>query len=145
MGMRSRGHGPASSDGPRHRSLWRAIALIAAAVLTAPALTAAEDCSAPLRPELPDGATASHDAMLAGQQAVRTFQKANMHYMKCLERAFEAAREPSSRPGMDEGERARARRAYDAATAAYNAAVSAEDEVAGRFNVELREYRAARR
>lgn len=43
------------------------------------------DCTAPEQPTLPDGAEASMEEMLAGQKAVKSFQEANMDYMKCME------------------------------------------------------------
>ena len=42
-----------------------------------------------------------------------------------------------------ERERAAAKVAYDKAVETYNAAVSKEEEVAGQFNTEIREYKAA--
>jgi hypothetical protein len=97
----------------------------------------AEDCQAPPAPELPEGASASMEQMLEGQKAVKTFQAANLEYMKCLEPNLTAA-EASVQAG-DEG----ADEKYQAAQETYNAAVSAEEGVAGQFNTEIREYKAA--
>lgn len=102
----------------------------------------AAPCELPSRPQLPDGATASMDQMLAGQKAVQAFQASNMVYMKCLEETFTAAK-TASRKSSGEAERAQAKARYSESLAAYNAAVSAEEEVAGDFNVELREYKVA--
>ena len=82
--------------------------------------------------------------MLAGLKAVKAFQADNMAYMQCLERHFTRARGQAN-SAEDGNSRALADGAYRAAMDAYNAAVSAEEEVAGTFNVELREFRAARR
>ena len=99
--------------------------------------TIAADCTAPAAPELPDGATASMEQMLAGQKAVKAFQAANLDYMKCLEPGLNAAQAQ-----VTEGAEGAAD-ALKAAEETYNAAVSAEEAVAGQFNTEVREYKAA--
>lgn len=104
----------------------------------------ADDCVAPQRPVLPDGATATMDDMLAGQNAVKAFQASNMDYMHCLEQAFTTAKAAVSE-AMSGDTRTIANAEHSQAVEAYNAAVSAEEEVAGAFNIELREYRAANR
>jgi hypothetical protein len=82
--------------------------------------------------------------MIAGQQAVKTFQAENMTYMKCLEDDFGAA-EAAVKATADSAEKALAEDAYAKAVEAYNEAVSTEEAVAGAFNIELREYKAANR
>lgn len=99
------------------------------------------DCQAPDMPQLPDGATASMEAMLAGQKAVKAFQAANLEYMDCLEAGMSRAESALDAASGDAKEAAQA--AYQAALDSYNAAVSAEEEVAGQFNTEIREYKAA--
>ncbi len=108
---------------------------LALALGSTPALAA--DCEAPAAPELPDGATSTMEQMLAGQKAVKAFQTANLEYMKCLEPGLTAA-EAAVQAG-EEG----ATEKYQAAQETYNAAVSAEEAVAGEFNTEIREYKAA--
>ncbi|PLW70926.1 hypothetical protein [Pseudohalioglobus lutimaris] len=108
---------------------------IALALGAAPAFAA--ECTAPASPTLPDGASSSMDDMLSGQQAVKAFQAANLEYMKCLEPSLAEA-EAAVKAG-DEGAEAR----YQQAQETYNAAVSAEESVAGQFNTEIREYKAA--
>lgn len=102
----------------------------------------AADCTAPEKPSMPDGATATMEAMLAGQKAVKAFQAENMDYMKCLEDAFNAAKS-DAKDESDTAKRALAETDYRNSVEAYNAAVSAEEEIAGAFNVELRAYKAA--
>jgi hypothetical protein len=104
-------------------------------------MTVAGECVQPEAPTMPDGASASMEEMLNGQKAVKTFQSANMDYMKCLEEKFTAA-EAAGLAGSDEEKKA-AKSTYDKAIEAYNAAVSKEEEVAGQFNTEIREYKAA--
>lgn len=112
------------------------------AMLTSPAAQADETCSQPDRPEMPDGSKASMEAMLAGQKAVKTFQASNMEYMQCLERKYSAA-ETTAKNSQDGTKKAEARTQYAKSIDAYNAAVSAEEAVAGEFNVSLRAYKAA--
>lgn len=100
------------------------------------------ECTSPEAPTLPDGASASMEDMLAGQKAVKTFQEANVAYMQCLEEGFTAAEETAKNGTTDE-EKAAAQAEYTKGVDAYNDAVSKEEEVAGQFNVEIREYKAA--
>lgn len=101
----------------------------------------AADCVKPDAPTIPSGASASMEDMLNGQKAVKTFQTTNMDYMKCLEEKFTAA-EAAALEGSDE-EKEAAKSTYDTAIEAYNTAVSKEEEVAGKFNTEIRAYKAA--
>ncbi len=107
-------------------------------------LALAADCKAPTKPDIPDGASASLEEMIAGQQAIKTFQAENMSYMKCLEEDFGSA-EAAVKGTADTAEKALAEDKYAKALEAYNEAVSAEEAVAGAFNIELREYKAANR
>jgi hypothetical protein len=101
----------------------------------------AEDCNAPDAPSLPDGGSSTMEQMLEGQKAVKAFQAANLEYMSCLEAKFTAAEE-AAKEGSDE-EKAAAQAEYTESMDAYNAAVTKEEEVAGQFNTEIREYKAA--
>jgi hypothetical protein len=100
------------------------------------------ECTSPDMPAVPDGATASMEDMLTGQKAVKTFQEANLDYMKCLEESYTAAEE-TVKNGTEEADVTAAQDAYTKGIDAYNDAVSKEEEVAGQFNVEIREYKAA--
>lgn len=99
------------------------------------------DCDAPAEPEIPDGASATLEDMLAGQKAVKTFQAANADYLACLEKAYEKAAKAASK-GSDDA-KAAAEADYKKGLDAYNAAVAKEEDVAGQFNTEIREYKAA--
>lgn len=104
----------------------------------------ADDCVKPETPKLPDGASSSMEAMLEGQQAVKTFQEANLDYMECLKERFDAAKASIESGEADNKEAVETAQAtYTEAVEAYNAAVSEEEEVAGQFNTEIREYKAA--
>jgi hypothetical protein len=103
----------------------------------------AADCESPEMPNLPDGGSATMDDMLAGQKAVKKFQTSNIEYMKCLEENFTAAKAAALDEDASAEERAAAAERHSAGVEAYNAAVSAEESVAGQFNTEIREYKAA--
>lgn len=116
---------------------------IALAALSLGSAAAVADCTKPESPTLPDGASATMDDMLAGQKAVKTFQAANVEYMKCLEEVFTTAEAKVKEGGLAEDVLAETQQAYQEAVEAYNAAVSTEETVAGQFNTEIREYKAA--
>lgn len=98
----------------------------------------AQDCVAPTdAPVVPDGDTATLEQMLEGQKAVKTFQAANMAYLQCMDPKLAAAQEEVV-AGSEE-----AVAAAEKLQESYNAAVSREEELAGKFNTEIREYKAA--
>jgi hypothetical protein len=99
----------------------------------------AADCTAPETPTLPDGASSSMEDMLSGQQAVKDFQSANLEYMNCLDPLVTAATEKAVSDGATDEDKA----AVKALEESYNSAVSSEEELAGQFNTEIREYKAA--
>ncbi|EED32023.1 hypothetical protein NOR53_3342 [gamma proteobacterium NOR5-3] len=115
---------------------------LSATVLTPVAAVADDSCNQPDRPKMPNGAEATMEAMLAGQKAVKAFQASNMEYMQCLERKYSAA-EATAKNAKDGTKKAEARADYAKSIDAYNAAVSAEEAVAGEFNISLRAYKAA--
>jgi hypothetical protein len=99
----------------------------------------AEECAVPAAPTLPDGATATLEQMLAGQQSVKAYQAANTVFRTCLEPQVSAAEMAAAgdSPGPEEQE------TLKQLNEAYNASVSQEEELASQFNLELREYKAA--
>lgn len=99
------------------------------------------ECNMPDAPTLPDGGSANMEAMIAGQKAIKAFQAANLDYMACLEKLFTEAESKAESTEGDEHDAAKA--IYDKAVADYNDAVSLEEELAGQFNTEIREYKAA--
>ena len=112
-------------------------ALLTLAMAGTPAL--AQDCTAPAAPTLPDGGSSSYEEMVAGMGSVKDYQAANAEYLSsCLEPAIEAAKDAMAEDASDE-----AKAALVAAEKAYNDAVSAEEDLAGQFNTEIREYKAA--
>lgn len=114
------------------------------ATLALGSTVAVADCVKPDQPSLPDGASASMEDMLAGQKAVKAFQEANLDYMGCLEETFTAAKAKIESGKVDSKETAEELKSnYEKAVDAYNSAVSMEETVAGQFNTEIREYKAA--
>ena len=113
------------------------LALIGLALGSAASMAA--DCTAPTLPTLPTGATASMDEMLAGQKAVKEFQTANAEYRTCLEPQVSAAEVAAA--GDSPAEEAVA--ALKKLNEDYNGSVSKEEELAEKFNVELRNYKEA--
>jgi hypothetical protein len=97
----------------------------------------AGECIAPAQPTVPDGGTSSMEDMLAGQKSVKGFQTANLAYMACLEPEIAAARAE-----LEAGDKSAADKITQLEET-YNDAVSQEEEVAGQFNTEIREYKAA--
>ncbi|MFV8818879.1 hypothetical protein [Haliea sp. E17] len=116
--------------------------LTALALILGASQAIAADCSAPEKPVLPDGATSTMEQMLEGQQAVKTYQAENIAYRECLEPAMEEAKLAAEQGDSDE-ESDEATQNFMAIQDAYNASVTAEEEVAGQFNTEVREYKAA--
>jgi hypothetical protein len=101
----------------------------------------ADDCTNPEAPAIPDGASATMDQMIGGQKAVKAFQAANIEYMACLEPGIAAAGEQLANASGDA--KKAAKEAHEAKEAAYNAAVSVEESVAGDFNAAIRAYKTA--
>jgi hypothetical protein len=99
----------------------------------------AQDCTAPQAPTIPDGSSASMEQMLQGQQAVKTFQAANSEYMTCLDPLIAAATAQATAEDASDADRASLKSLEEA----YNAAVSREEAVAGDFNTQIRNYKAA--
>lgn len=99
----------------------------------------AEDCTAPEVPTIPDGGSSTYDQMIEGMGSVKTFQEANATYMGCLEPKLAAATEAAKADDASDVQKAAAM----ALNEAYNAAVAAEEELAGAFNTEIREFKAA--
>lgn len=100
-------------------------------------VSSADDCVPPDAPQIAEGEDSTLEQMLATQKAVKTFQEANLAYMGCLEPGLAAA-EADAKEGK-EG----AAETYMQIQETYNAAVSREEEIAGKFNTEIRDYKAA--
>jgi hypothetical protein len=110
-------------------------ALASCALLAAP--RAGAECTYPQKPtQLPDGATASLEAMIAGQKSVKQFDADVTAFTKCLD---EKAATELADPNLTDEQKAqiKARQATQ-----NNAAVDEVSELANRFNEQLRAYKA---
>jgi hypothetical protein len=96
-------------------------------------------CTYPNPPDkLPDGATATRDDMLAGKKAVTEFDKAIGEYNTCLQKETdEAVAKLSADDKQRDSKKADIQKMADQK---HNAAVEADEQVATRFNEQLRAY-----
>jgi uncharacterized protein (DUF1697 family) len=105
--------------------------IVVAASLGFAAGAFAEECSREAAPAVPDGANASMEEMVAGQQAVKAYLASGNAFLSCLEQAQTAARE-------EESEEQRAER-----LARYNAAVDEMQAVGDKFNAAIKAFKVA--
>jgi hypothetical protein len=100
------------------------------------------ECSYPPAPEkIPDGNTATREEMLAGQQAVKNYDKAINAYLACikLERDDAVSKigdkpTPEQKKAIEDMDRVEVQK--------HNAAVDQLQSVAERFNEQVRVYKA---
>jgi len=96
-------------------------------------------CTYPTPPaKLPDGATATRDEMLAGKKLVTEFDNAIGEYNTCLQKEADEAIGKLS--GDDKEKEAKKAEIQKMADQKHNAAVEADEQVATRFNEQLRAY-----
>jgi cyclophilin family peptidyl-prolyl cis-trans isomerase len=86
------------------------------------------DCTAPVAPDIPDGAAASMEQMVAGQSRMKEFVAASETYIACLTKIID--------------DQARGAEERNTAIGAHNRMVSAMEQAAATFNTELREFKA---
>jgi phage-related tail protein len=116
-------------------------ALLAATATAALSLTAPvyADCTYPQAPsKIPDGASATLEEMLAGQKAVKEYQKAMDDYVGCIDKelADKLAKggdqlKPEQKTDMQKVE-----------TQKHNAAIDQEQAIADRFNEQVKVFKA---
>lgn len=98
-------------------------------------------CTYPMPPaKLPDGATATRDEMLAGKKLVTEFDNAIGEYNTCLQK--EADEAIAKLTGEDKEKDTKKAEIQKMADQKHNAAVEADEQVASRFNEQLRAYNA---
>ena len=97
-------------------------------------------CDYPTRVDMPDGATAGKEAMIAGQKDVKAYMAAMDEYLSCIE-SDEAAAVLSLGDIDKDSKRQRA----DMFNKKYNAAVEQMNLVAEEFNVQVRAYKDVNR
>jgi len=96
-------------------------------------------CTYPAPPaKLPDGATATRDEMLAGKKLVTEFDNAIGEYNTCLQK--EADEAVAKLTGEDKEKEAKKAEIQKMADQKHNAAVEADEQIATRFNEQLRAY-----
>ncbi len=113
------------------------LALIGLALGSAASI--AGECAAPSEPQLPDGATATMEQMLAGQKSVKEYQAANSEYRACLDPKVSAAQVAAAGDSPSEAAQTTLKQLNDE----YNGSVSKEEEIATKFNTALRDYKTA--
>jgi hypothetical protein len=114
-------------------------ALLAIALTAALSGAAYADCPYPAAPtNLPDGRTATMEDMLAGQKAVKEYQKSIDVYVACIDKELDdkiAAGGDSLKPQQKTDlQKMEAQK--------HNAAVDQEQSVADRFNEQVKAFKA---
>ena len=98
-------------------------------------------CTYPSPPDkLPDGATATRDEMLAGKKKVTEFDAAISEYNTCLQKEADAA---VAKVAADDKDKAsKTADIQKMADQKHNAAVEADEQIASRFNEQLKAFNA---
>jgi hypothetical protein len=100
------------------------------------------DCTYPRAPAtIPDGATASKDQMVAGKQDVSRYNTEMTAYLDCIKLEIAAA-SPKDTSKMSKEDKAKAADAEKVLTQKNNAAVDELNGVVGRFNEQLKIWKA---
>ena len=112
------------------------------AMALAAALTAAPvhaDCPYPAAPEkLPDGSSATLEEMVAGQKAVRAYDKAINDYVACIDRELDEA----IKKGGDQLKPQQKTDMQHVEAQKHNAAIDQLQSVADRFNEQVKVFKA---
>jgi len=93
-------------------------------------------CDYPPRIDVPMGATASKDDMIAGQKSVKTYMATMEEYLACIE-----ADEAQAVLGLGVVDEDTKRQREDMFNKKYNAAVEEMNLVAEEFNMQVRAYK----
>ena len=93
-------------------------------------------CDYPARVDMPDGATATKEAMITGQRDVKAYMASMEEYLSCIE--AEEATAVLSLGDVDEDTK---RQREELFNKKYNAAVQQMNLVAEEFNVQVRAYK----
>ena len=106
-----------------------------AVVFTAP-LAFACDYPAPPK-DLPDGASASKDDMIAGVQVISAYQASMTEYLDCIE-----ADEVVATLALDDDDEEGKAKREEMFDKKYNAAVDEQTRTVEQFNAEIRDFKA---
>lgn len=93
-------------------------------------------CDYPERADVPDGATATKEEMIAGQRGVKAYMGAMEEYLSCIEAAEQETVAASDQ--LDEEAKQQRIEMYNKK---YNAAVDEMNLLAEEFNVQVRAYK----
>ena len=93
-------------------------------------------CDYPSRVDMPDGVTASKEAMIAGQKAVKAYMASMDEYLSCIE-----SEEAAAVVALGEIDEDTKRQREEMFNKKYNAAVEQMNLVAEEFNVQVRAYK----
>ena len=111
------------------------ILTVASFLVAAPAAMA---CDYPAKPDdLPDGATATKEEMLAGVKTINSYQQAMETYLACIE-----ADEVMATQSLAEDDEDGKKRRQELFNQKYNAAVDEQTMVVEEFNAQIRAYKA---
>jgi hypothetical protein len=104
----------------------------------------AEECAAPKAPsDMPSGKKATKDEMIAAQGKVKEFDAATTTYTSCLQAETDAAMAKLGQSETDPKKlEDKKKKLQGEETKKQNAAIDKDKEVAGKFNDELRAYKA---
>jgi len=115
-------------------------AIVVGAILPAITLSTlvfADDCTLPELPAVPDGASATYDEMISGQQAIKQFQAGAEAFRTCLDDVMK-----DMKIAAEEGDEDAAS-LFASASDRYNASVTSEEALAEEFNASIKAYKAA--
>lgn len=119
--------------------------LLSAAVLSSALLTGqALACDMPTKPTLPDGSKAEMAEMVAGQQAVKSYQQSLGTYRDCINADIDKA-EKAMKEAKSEEDKAARKAEHATAVANFNKAVEMEEKIAGEFNLAIRAFNAKKK
>lgn len=113
--------------------------LIACAAMTSPAWAA---CSYPKAPDkIPDGTTATKDDMVAAQKLVKQYNTDMEAYLSCIKLEYDGqlAKYPADATPEQAAERAELEKRQ---VQKHNAAIDELESVAGRFNEQVKAFKA---
>jgi hypothetical protein len=106
------------------------------------AVHAQADCTYPRAPEsIPDGNTASKDEMIAGKNDVARYNNEMNAYLDCIKLEIQAAT-PKDPSKLSKDDKAKAEEQEKMLTQKNNAAVDELQAVVGRFNEQLKIWKA---
>lgn len=94
-------------------------------------------CDYPQRVDMPDGASATKDEMIAGQKGVKKYMANMDSYLACIE-----AEEAQAVIELGEIDEETSRQRAEMFNKKYNAAVEEMNLVAEEFNIQVRTYKA---